>query len=471
MLNSWDKKLLFMTKAILVFMVVVYLAIAFFTHPIGDDYGMAHVVKKMGFWPAQKDWYVNWSGRFTGVAVTSFWVMITDLSPYLYWPVPWFMILGTFLSFSFLLVTLGSSWFPKKMLIWGGLALTLICMSRMPLISEGYYWLMGSTCYTLGNILVVTIIALIVRMHHTPSHGRRLLYTVLAGFLVIPATGTNEVLMMLMVIGTAPFVLLHFVTKNSKRYYLLAIFVVILIGAALVIFTPGNAVRTKNFYGHHRLLFSLSSSFSYAFLFFKYWVTDAVVLTSTLLLLTFIPQISRHVVIPPERKKLWMLFPLYWLILFVIAFFPTYWAMGLNPPMRTINLIHLLFLMGWYGSVIVITLLLPPKDEPMTIVPRPLRMAANIIFVFALLVFPNFSTALTDLLFKAYPYHQEVIQRVEDTRKSVEANREYVIIHPLRHRPSTLFSKNFEFRDDPNHWVNYDWERFWNIKVILEKPE
>ena len=466
--SGWLPRL---TIVLMLLSVIPYLAIGFFAHPIADDYGLAHEVRTRGFWEAHTHWYNNWTGRWLGMDVTSFFVMVTDISPSWYWIVPWFMFMGTFVSFYLLLYALGTRYLPKTTLLWGSLGLTLIYTARVPTIAEGYYWLMGSTCYTLGNILVIFALALVGFMLRTPSPLRRWIYTLAASLLVVAAAGTNEVLMMLMVVGFAPFVLILFVGKNSVRFHMLMIFVFACIGAAIVILAPGNALRSEHFPMQHRLMFSVVSSIRDAFGYFKHWITDSLVLSSTLLLLPIVTKASSNVQIPKERRKIWLLFPLLWLILFVLSFFPTFWAMGIHPPERTLNLIYFLFLMGWYASVIILTLILLPERKTVVLVPRYLRTAANIVFLVSLLLLPNFYTAAKDLLSQARPYYKEIRQRVETTQRSVDGNLGYVNIRPLRHRPTTLFSRNFEFRDDPDHWVNYDWERYWGLKVILEKPE
>jgi hypothetical protein len=92
-----------------------------------------------------------------------------------------------------------------------------------------------------------------------------------------------------------------------------------------------------------------------------------------------------------------------------------------------------------------------------------------VVFILSLFGFPNLSTAVKDLFFHAYPYHQEVERRIELTEKSIAENKDIVVIFPLKNRPVSLFSSNFEFKGDPDYWVDYDWELYWGLKVIVEE--
>lgn len=44
--------------------ILPFLFVAFFNYPSADDFVFAYKVKSMGFFQAQYDWYVHWTGRF-----------------------------------------------------------------------------------------------------------------------------------------------------------------------------------------------------------------------------------------------------------------------------------------------------------------------------------------------------------------------------------------------------------------------
>ena len=127
---------------------------------------------------------------------------------------------------------------------------------------------------------------------------------------------------------------------------------------------------------------------SWAFGYFKQWGFDAIVLSSTILVLPFIVQISKRVTLTNVQKKMFVLFPIVWLGVFILSFFPTFWAIGGPPPKRVLNIILLLFLLGWYPSISIITLILIPNQKTNIIIPQYLKVAAKIIF-FITLFFSN----------------------------------------------------------------------------------
>ena len=75
---------------------------------MADDWGMAYMVDAKGFWGTHSHWYQFDGGRYIGMGMTSVYAAMTNFSTQLYWTVPWLMILGTFLSFFFLLSAMAS---------------------------------------------------------------------------------------------------------------------------------------------------------------------------------------------------------------------------------------------------------------------------------------------------------------------------------------------------------------------------
>lgn len=470
MLNQ-HKRGITIVKVLLLAALIPYLAIAFFSLPMADDWGMAHMVRAKGFWGAHHHWYQVDGGRYVGMGATSLYALITNLSPSLYWIAPWLMIFGSFFSFYFLLFAVGSQFFSRRTLGWGFLGLTLIYIARIPNIAEGYYWLMGSTCYTLGNILVLFMAGFLILHHRTASFRRRIIYTILSLICAAAAVGVNEILMLLMLICLIAYILFLFIRKHSNRHDVLIVFMITAICSVIVITAPGNAVRGSFYPDRHQFLFSLSSSLSWTFGFVKNWTCDALILSSTLLLLPFITRVSHHISIPVKSRKWLFLFPVFWLGLIVLSFFPGFWALGGPPPERAWNLTYFVFILGWYTCVVIYTLLLLPDTKPDTIIPRHVRVAATILFLIALFGFPTTYTAFKDLIFHARPYHREVSERIETSKQKAEENQDFVIIRPLVNRPSTLFSRIFEFKDDPEYWVNANWGEYWGLKVIFKSTD
>lgn len=459
-------------KIALLISLIPYLAIAFFALPMADDWGMAYMVDAKGFWGTHSHWYQFDGGRYIGMGMTSVYAAMTNFSTQLYWTVPWLMILGTFLSFFFLLSAMASPFISGRKLAWGGLTLTAIYLARVPSITEGYFWLMGSTCYTLGNILVLFLAGLLILIHRTEIYKRRLLYTGIASLCAVAAVGVNEILMLLMVICLSVYMTYLFIQKHTDRTHVLFIFLVTAACAVFVITAPGNAVRGGHFPNRHQFWFSLTHSLNWTYGFVKTWVSDALILSSTALMLPFIAHVSHRISIPKNLRKWLFLMPIFWLGLVALSFFPGFWALGGPPPDRVWNLTFFLFIVGWYTCVIIYTLLLLPNQKPETILPQHFRTAAKGLFLIALLFFPNTYTAFKDLFFQARPYHQEVKERIETAKKSKEKNLDYMIVRPLVNRPATLFSHSFEFKNEeefPEYWVNKNWGDYWGLKVIFRK--
>lgn len=464
-----DAQWLKVGKILILILSASYLAIGFFAMPQADDYGMAREVEKHGYWGAHTYWYTQWSGRYIGVDTSNLFIIMTDLSPTWYWIVPWFMLLGTFFSFYFLFYQIGKLYFDRTQLMWASLLFSLILLARLPSISEAYYWLMGATCYTWGNILAITMTALIIKIYKMDHLGKRLWFSFLAALSGAAAVGTNEVLMGVMVLLLGLTTVISIWKKNPHRFEILFIFIAVAVNSAFVYFSPGNAVRGDHFPNRNNFLFSISNSLGYTFGFVKHWVLDALILSSTLLLIPIIQRIAPAVRIPQSWRKPLLFYPMLAAGFIPLTFFPAFWAMGLQPPERTQNLIYLIFLFGWYGTVIIYTLLFHDRAQEKDIIPRHIVRGACAIFIIGLLLLPHGYSTMKDLFTKAPPYRREVMQRIEDARRAKAENQESVIVRPLVNRPTTLYSRNFEFRHDPDHYVNWDWRHYWKLDVILEQ--
>ncbi|MBN2031172.1 hypothetical protein JW824_13140 [bacterium] len=454
------------TKILLVIAILVFLLLAFFSQPAADDYGQIQRIQSTSFWNAQAVLYNHINGRFFYMFAFSIYTMIFGLSNY--WIFTWLIYGSLFLSICLLISTSGSGLLHRRTLIWSSLTFLLIYVGRVILLSEAFYWLAGAMTYQLGNILFILFIAMLYLLFRASSPYKRLIYTTIGGLLGSFTVATNEIFLVPVFAGLILCMLSLVINKNPSFFYVLSIFLLSCISAYFVITAPGTHIRSLNFPNRHQIGFSLSSSFIYAFRFFRQWAFDPIVLSSTLLFLPSASQFTNQIKISKKGKKILPFLPVAWLFIFTFSFFPAFWALGNAPPDRTLNSIFLFFLLGWYPSVCILTILLLPRQKPDTILPQHIRNAAMIIFLLSLFCFPNLSTAIKDLLFHAHPYHQEVKQRIESTQKSVSENRGYVIIHPLKNRPVSLFSPNFEFRGNPDHWVDYDWELYWGVKVIYQ---
>jgi len=455
------------TKILLVVAIIPLLLLAFFSQPAADDYGQASRIRTMGFWGAQTFWYNNMNGRFIYMAISSVYTMIFGLSNY--WLFTWLFYVILYLSVYVLLFSLGSKLFPRRTLMWCSLVFFLIYISRLPILSEAFYWFTGAITYQLGNILLILLIAIQYLIFRTSSQSRRLLYTIVASLLGAFTVAINEIFMVPVFAGLVLYMIFLLLRKNPCFFFVLCVFLICCISAYFVIRAPGTLNRSLNFPNRHQLWFSLSSSIGFAFGCFKRWAFDSIILSSTLLFLPSVSQIANRITISKKIGKILFFFPVVWLCIFIFSFFPAFWALGGFPPERTLNSIFLFFLLGWYPSISILTMCFVPLQKLDKIVSQHLRNAAMIIFLFSLFCFPNLYTAIKDLLFHAYPYHQEVQERIELTQKSVSENRGYVVIHPLKNRPISLFSRNFEFKGDPeNHWVDYDWELYWGLKIVFE---
>jgi len=62
--------------------VCLFVILSFFSFPAADDFAYFDQVNRLGFWGAQREWYLHWSGRYTATAVMSIFAMLPDVERY-----------------------------------------------------------------------------------------------------------------------------------------------------------------------------------------------------------------------------------------------------------------------------------------------------------------------------------------------------------------------------------------------------
>src|SRR5690349_12172282 len=69
--GKMDKRTELTNTIILLILLLPFVAISFFNHPLGDDYWITSLVRKDGFLQAQKTLYQTVSARYTLLTITS----------------------------------------------------------------------------------------------------------------------------------------------------------------------------------------------------------------------------------------------------------------------------------------------------------------------------------------------------------------------------------------------------------------
>jgi len=139
-------------------------------------------------------------------------------------------------------------------------------------------------------------------------------------------------------------ILTYYFTKRIK-WDILSIWIVSCIGALIVYLAPGNDIRIANFPTSQKVL-AFAEAFAYSgFLFWK-WILIPPIPIGLFLLLHHLPSksfiLNKLEHIPPT---------IFWLgfcLVFYLGTFVGFWSLGFRPPTRTLNVIYLSFLIGFF---------------------------------------------------------------------------------------------------------------------------
>jgi hypothetical protein len=233
-----------------IIVVLPYLGLHFYNHPIADDYGYAIAVFEHGFWGAQLNVHHEWSGRYTSTALLSFNPVVWHMAG----GYAWFSLMNQLCLFSamafFLNEALRGLVAPRARLI-AILGFLTVYISHLHSTAEGIYWLAGYVNYTVPITLWCLIAALYIRfVQARPAQARpvsRTLYAAAIGFLCFLLVGCNETSMFQLGLLLMGFIWRAHAKKSWTLPYLLGIGLVSAIGAAIVIASPGNFNRAEQF--------------------------------------------------------------------------------------------------------------------------------------------------------------------------------------------------------------------------------
>ena len=217
-----------------------FIILAFFAHPSPtDDYSYVLKAKEMGFGPAFKDWYINWTGRFTMVA----FLALSDyaLANIFFYRFTLIVFIVLFPVLFYVLISLIDPFKKPSYNLWITAIVNVLYYSLIPKVSEDLYWYAGVVCYQLSNIFI--LLYLIFLLLATRHEKYRILYVIAGCIFSIAAVGTNEMTMVMVLM----FNICIFFFLRKQYTFLYVILLVTILASAVLLLSPGNSNRTGLF--------------------------------------------------------------------------------------------------------------------------------------------------------------------------------------------------------------------------------
>ena len=225
--------------------------------------------------------------------------------------------------------------------------LTLLYLNIMPSPAESIYWMTGAIVYFVPSILTLIFLPLIVQ--GVKYKEQKSLSVILACFLGCCICGCNEISFIFLLEILGLIFMFHYKERNVMKF-LLPVFVVVIISAAIDIMAPGNYVRMTNFSKACNLLFGIKESVVCVVKLFGIHFKSPSFIIITLLSLPVLSAIKNKGVDPILKMNPWLAC-LLMVLIFISLFFPVCYSTGLPSPMRIYNTTSVLFIISWFYLV------------------------------------------------------------------------------------------------------------------------
>jgi len=422
-----------------------------FAHPQGDDFCSAVMAREQGVLGAVLHDYLHWGGRWAGHVVVVGFPALFDMTRA--YPIALAACLAA--SLIALRLLLGSvpplRGEPNR--AWA-LALVLLALhwAGMSAPGQSVYWFEGAAIYSLNLSLALVVLAGLLCLPRAPSAARRLASAAL-GFLAAFVAAFHElfgvVLAGVLILGSV----VAFAIRDPRRLAWTAASAAVCVGVATVVLAPGAQVRqpTLNPAGPDPLRALMAALAMWVRVLDAPgggdpvgshvplgWVVDPRLLAASVLLATGAPPapdwLRRH-------ARLWrVLAPAGTVTLLSGAFFAGGLALGRTLPLRALDGLHLVFLLGWFLTVFVYARHDGGTPWPSGAPIRVARVASAGILALGLLVSGNVKQGLRDLARgRAAGFDRAMEARYAEARHAREAGRRELVVEPIEPWPSSYF--------------------------------
>jgi len=339
-----------------------YAILAFFAQPSADDYCYTVAVRDLGFFGAQRWYYVNWTGRYAATALVNL-SELTGPIERTYWIYVAGTIALTFAAVRFLLSRLCRAMgrpTDGSFLTSLALALLVLIMSRVSNPDESFYWLPGAFTYQLGVVCVLVTTGLLLSLIHEPVVPKA--EAALLGALGVVAVGLAEPFILVMLFIYGLFAVAAFGRRSQSRWLVLGLSSIVALGGLLSVLAPGNMVRaaSEGVPVHLPATAALAAVLKWSLPMLLRWLADAGVAAASLAVVLLLG--DRH----PEPIPFLPFFhrwhpvvrgaSLVGLVGAVVCLsaFPIVYALRTAPLQhRMINTVFVLFLYAWLAALLI----------------------------------------------------------------------------------------------------------------------
>jgi Family of unknown function (DUF6056) len=413
----------------------VALALAKYTFPKADELFRAARVRDLGVPASIQVEYTTWSGRWAGTGL-SYLLSATFNLERAYGGMLVAVVATIPLAVYVLLGTLYGSALSRRVRAVLALGFFVLYWCAMPSHPDGFYWLTG----VLENALPIpAALLIVVGLLRCGGWSVRWRAVSAAGLMGAAATtvALHELYGLIFAVVLIVATLLAFAIRHPSRWVWAGVTVAAAGGLAIVAVAPGNANRmTFESQTPHNMVYWQYAVHIWGG-FYTAWLFDPKLLAATAL---FGAVLRAQAVVPAwltERPALWAIaVPATSILALFVPVVALWWVNPGIAPGRTQSAIYLIFLVGWFASVLV--LLLAARSEPAVTLAGPARLALTVYLAVTLLSTGNLSTALYDLRGPAQAFGSTVRWRQAHIWSAVAKGERCISVPPLPIVPASF---------------------------------
>jgi hypothetical protein len=398
----------------LVLTILPFIILFFYNQPTPEDFYYEEIVKKSGFYDAQRFFHKFWGGRIVYYAIIS-------LNPLILKSVAGYnlfaLLISLFFFYSFYLfvteITKSGIIVKDKILIV--LSFIFLFVYAMPSVGQGFYWLGSAINYRLASAFSMLFYVFFLRLNRSETNSQKYISIAICSLSAVFVAGSNELAATIFSMSVV-FLFLKFLIVDKKFNRYLLFFIIVNIAVTYFSFSAeGNSKRGEQYLNNQDFIFSAINSVTFVFQQIFTWIFNSPLIPVTVLLIPVFYKLLNS----GNGSSLYTINPLMSVsVLFTFLFtgtFIMFWSSGIMPYDRILNYLYFLFLSGWFIIVINFLSYLRTRFNTESVRYQKYFYIGSILIVTIFLFRENnITTAYSDLLSgKAEKFHSELNARYD----------------------------------------------------------
>lgn len=422
------------------------------------------VWKDWGYFGTLKWLYLNWSGRYSAMALlvmaSSFVLHRTSVAV-----VALVVLSGLFISIRCLAKRLLGGRFGPRMITICALAFLDLYLVNLTSCLECIYWAAGAIGYMGGNIATLATVSMVLADGARESVTRRCLRMAAASVVAFLTVGFGEVTMVVVVCVLGVVFLWRSLSGRRVETVALAALGGSLVGSVVQCLAPGNAAREAGATVHHELVGSIRWALVHGWWWAEIWMSPSTIVAGLIVLLLAAWRIRS------PWTRLGSVAALFITVLVGVGLhlgtlFLYAWATNGEAPPRVLSVQHLVLLVSGLLAAAFLGFFLFPAGIPRRFdgAARRAAVAMAVVFLAALWGGRNVPIALRDLRDSVLPYQREWTERERYIGEAIARGERRLEVAPFAHKPKHLYM--LDISTNPAQLNNDCYARLLNVESI-----